>query len=184
MTRIISGAAKGRTLRVPEKVTRPTSDRIREAVFSSLEHRLGSWHGRCVYDLFAGSGAFALEAMSRGAGHAVAVERDRRAAEVIRANAASTGLALDVVVLDVAQFVARVPSPPPDVVFVDPPYELSADLLASMLGRLLEQLPGREVLLVVERSARDQASPLPPGLQDIDRRTIGDTTITYARWYG
>ncbi len=184
MTRIISGIAKGRTLKVPEKVTRPTSDRIREAVFSSLEHRLGTWHGRCVYDLFAGSGAFALEAMSRGAAHAVAVERDKRAAEAIRANAASTGLALEVMAVDVAQFVARAPAPPPDLVFADPPYELAADALAAILGQLLRQLPGREVLLVVERPTRDKASPLPPGLQDIDVRVIGDTTITYARWYG
>lgn len=184
MTRIISGSAKGRPLRVPDKVTRPTSDRIREAVFSSLEHRLGSWHGRCVYDLFAGSGAFALEARSRGAAHAVAVERDRRAAEVIRANAAATGLPIDVVAADVAQFVSRAPVPAPDVVFADPPYDVPAADVAQMLGALLAQVQGREVLVVVERPARDAASPLPPGLQDVDVRKLGDTTITYARWYG
>ncbi len=184
MTRIISGSAKGRNLRVPEKVTRPTADRIREAVFSSLEHRLGSWQGLCAYDLFAGSGAFALEAMSRGAAHAIAVERDKRAAEVIRANAASTGLILNVVVSAVEQFTSRVPSPPPDVVFADPPYDLSSEALAGMLGALLQQLQGHEVLLVVERSARDRSSPLPAGLQDIEVRTFGDTTITYGRWYG
>ena len=184
MTRIISGSAKGRTLRVPERGTRPTSDRVREAVFSSLEHRLSSWRGLCVYDLYAGSGALALEALSRGAARAVAVEHDKRSAELIRANAAALGLSLEVVMLDVAKFVARPLAPLPDVVFVDPPYELPAATLAQQLGTLLAQLPEHELLLVVERSARDRESPLPADLDDIDVRTVGETAITYARWYG
>ncbi len=184
MTRIISGSARGRSLRVPEQGTRPTSDRVREAVFSSLEHRLGSWRGLCVYDLYAGSGAFALEALSRGAGQAVAVEHDKRTVEIIRANAAAVGLPLAVVMLDVARFVARPPAPIPDVVFVDPPYEMPAANLARQLGTLLAQLPEHELLLVVERSARDRESPLPADLDEIDVRTIGETAITYARWYG
>ena len=184
MTRIIAGSAKGRLLKVPEKGTRPTSDRVREAIFSSLEHRLGSFAGLTVYDLYAGSGAFALEALSRGAKAAVAVEKDRKAADIIRANAQITGLNIQVVQADVAQFVTRVPNPAPDVVFVDPPYEVPAAVIREQLAALLQQLPDREVLLVVERSARDMESPIPAGCTDIDLRALGETSVTYAHWYG
>lgn len=184
MTRIIAGSAKGRPLRVPDKVTRPTSDRVRESVFSSLEHRLGSLQGLCVYDLYAGSGAFGLEALSRGAASAVLVEQDRRAIDVLKANVNTTGLKASVVGADVAQFVRRRPSPEPDVVFVDPPYDVPAATIRDQLSALLAQLPEHEVLLVVERSARDTASPMPDGCADIDVRTVGDTAITYAHWYG
>ena len=185
MTRIIGGSAKGRVLRVPEHGTRPTSDRVREAVFSSLDHRLGGWSGVTVYDLYAGSGAFALEALSRGAASAVAVERERRAVEAIRANAAACRLPLEVVALDVAAFCQRPPVPVPDLVFVDPPYEVPAETLRGHLGALLGRVPeGHEVLLVVERSARDVESPLPAGCSDIDTRRLGETSVTYAHWYG
>ena len=184
MTRIIAGSAKGRTLQVPDRGTRPTSDRVREAVFSSLEHRLGSLSGTTVYDLYAGSGAFAFEARSRGAVHAVVVEKDRKAADIIRANAETTGLSVTVVQSDVAQFVQRIPSPAPDVVFVDPPYDVPAATVRSQLQALLEQLPDHQVLVVVERSARDPESPIPVGCTDSDVRTIGETAVTFAHWYG
>jgi 16S rRNA (guanine966-N2)-methyltransferase len=184
MTRIIGGSAKGRTLRVPGEGTRPTSDRVREAMFSSLEHRLGTFDGVCLYDLYAGSGAFALEALSRGAGRAVAVELDRGAAALMRANAAACGLSLEVVQSDVARFVERQPRPAPDLIFADPPYELPAFVLREQLATLLRQLPDHDVLVVVERSARDKASPLPDGCVDIDVRKHGETSVTYAHWYG
>ena len=185
MTRIIGGAARGRTLRVPERGTRPTSDRVREAVFSSLEHRLGSWHGLVVLDLYAGSGALALEALSRGAARATVVESDRRAIQVLRANAAATGLAPDVVQADVARYVAQRPAVAPDVVFADPPYEVPAETLRAQLAALLAHLPpDHEVLLVIERSARDRESPVPEGCADVEVRTLGETSITYAHWYG
>ena len=184
MTRIIAGSAKGRTLKVPAQGTRPTSDRVREAIFSSLEHRLGSFTGCCVYDLYAGSGAFGFEARSRGAATAVLVEQDRRAVEVIRSNAASTGLDVQVVATDVAKFVQTLPMPRPDVVFVDPPYELSAAVIRDQLALLLQQCPDHEVLLVVERSSRDQQSPIPHGCAEIDVRKLGETSVIYAHWYG
>mgnify|MGYP003328063596 FL=1 len=184
MTRIIAGIAKGRTLKVPANVTRPTSDRVREAVFSSLEHRLGSLQGLCVYDLYAGSGAFGLEAISRGATTAVLVERDRKAVDIIRQNVQTTGLPATVVAADVAQFVQRPPVPAPDVVFVDPPYDLPAATVRDQLTVLLRQLSDKQILLVVERSARDPESAVPDGCSDIDARTVGDTSITYAHWYG
>lgn len=184
MTRIIGGSAKGRTLRVPEQGTRPTSDRVREAVFSSLEHRLGGFNGRCVYDLYAGSGAFALEALSRGAARAVAVERDRKAASIIRANAEACRLTPEIVQSDVARFVERTPAPEPDLIFADPPYDLPSADLRQQLEAILRQLPDREVLLVIERSARDADSPVPAGCTDIDVRRHGETSVTYAHWYG
>lgn len=184
MTRIIGGSAKGRPLRVPSEGTRPTSDRVREAMFSSLEHRLGSFAGVCVYDLYAGSGAFALEALSRGAGRALAVERDRGASMLMRANAEACGLSLEIVQSDVARFVERQPTPAPDLIFADPPYDLPATTLREQLATLLAQLPNHEVLVVVERSARDKASPLPDGCGDIDIRKHGETSVTYAHWYG
>ena len=184
MTRIIAGNAKGRALKVPDRGTRPTSDRVREAVFSSLEHRLGSFAGLCIYDLYAGSGAFGLEAMSRGAASAVLVEKDRKAVDIIRTNVQNSGLQATVVAADVAQFVGRPPQPPPDVVFVDPPYELPAETVQQQLAALLAQLPDHEVLLVVERSARDNASPIPAGCTEVDVRRVGETTVTYAHWYG
>ena len=184
MTRIIGGTAKGRTLRVPEQGTRPTSDRVREAVFSSLEHRLGGFHGVCIWDLYAGSGAFALESLSRGARRAVAVERDRAALAIIRANAETCRLPLEIVQADVSKFVALAPSPAPDLVFADPPYELPAAELREVLTTLLGQMPDHEVLLVIERSARDRESAIPDGCTDIDIRKHGETAVTYAHWYG
>lgn len=184
MTRIIGGSAKGRTLRVPEQGTRPTSDRVREAMFSSLEHRLGSFSGCTVWDLYAGSGAFALEALSRGAARAVAVERDRRAVAILRANAAACHLQPEVVQADVAAFVQRPPALAPDLVFADPPYDLPAAVLRGQLEAVVSAFPGHELLLVVERSSRDSESPLPEGCTDVDARRLGETTVTYAHWYG
>src|SRR5206468_6171559 len=93
VTRIVGGAAGGRRIGVPAgSGTRPTADRVREALFSSLESEFGSFHGLAVLDLYAGSGAIGLEALSRGAAQTVLVESDRRAAEVIAANVRAVGL--------------------------------------------------------------------------------------------
>jgi 16S rRNA (guanine966-N2)-methyltransferase len=120
--RIIAGALRGRRLQTPEGVaTRPTADRMRETLFSMLASRLGSFEGLRVADLFAGSGALGLEALSRGAAFACFVEHDRRALGAIRANIASLG------VEDRAQVLARsaltLPQAEPfDLIFADPPY--------------------------------------------------------------
>lgn len=98
MSRIVAGQAGGRLLRVPAKGTRPTSERVREAVFSRLEHT-GAVAGARVLDLYAGSGALGLEAMSRGADGAVLVESGKDAARICRANAAALGLAARVEVV-------------------------------------------------------------------------------------
>ncbi|SNS07476.1 16S rRNA (guanine966-N2)-methyltransferase [Sphingomonas laterariae] len=131
--RIIAGQWRGRTIAAPAgDSTRPTSDRTREALFSMLASRLGSFEGLRVADFFAGSGALGLEAMSRGAGEATFVEQDRKAADVLRANAARLGAKVDVR----AQAVATLGpcSQPHDLLMFDPPYA------SGGAGALLERL--------------------------------------------
>ncbi len=141
MTRIIAGAAGGRRLSTPPgAATRPTSDRVREAVFSALESAVGSWAGLRFLDLFAGSGAVGLEAVSRGAAHAMLVEQHRRTAAVARGNVRTLGFAVvEVVTARAEVFVQRPPAQPYDVVFLDPPYTLGNDAVGELLGQLVAQ---------------------------------------------
>ena len=126
MTRIIAGAARGRRLKVPSDGTRPTTDRVREALFARLDHLLGGFAGARVLDLFAGSGALGLEAASRGASAVVLVERDRRAAAVARANAATVGApGVEIAAMTVAGYLAGAPRPF-DLVLADPPYGVTS----------------------------------------------------------
>lgn len=183
MTRIIAGSARGRSLKVPASA-RPTADRVRESVFTALEHRLGSFEGLSVLDLFAGSGALALEALSRGAASAMAVESDRKAADVIRNNAQALGLPLRLHVQDALKAVA-VSSPAAfDVVFADPPYE---GLREEQVSALVHDLIGNGWLaeggwLVLERSSRKPKLALPPGAVEVQERKYGDTTVILACW--
>ena len=120
--RIIAGQFRGRPLEAPPGIaTRPTADRVREALFSMLTSRLGSFEGLRVADLYAGSGALGLEAISRGAGHATFVENDSRAAAAIKANAERLGVADRVRILG-GSALALPRSDPFDLVFADPPY--------------------------------------------------------------
>ena len=138
MTRIIAGAARGRRLAVPPGAgTRPTSDRAREALFSTLESLLGAWAGRRVLDLYAGSGAVGLEALSRGAAHALLVESDARAARTLAANVATLGLRRRRGAARPGRAGRRpgLPGPAYDVVFADPPYDLADDELRDGAGR-------------------------------------------------
>ncbi|GIG27602.1 RsmD family RNA methyltransferase [Cellulomonas marina] len=180
MTRLVAGTAGGRTLRVPARGTRPTSERVREALFSRLEH-LDVVAGARVLDLYAGSGALGLEAASRGAAHVVLVEAARAAAEVCRANAASTGLADRVrVVADRAErVVAHPPAQPWDLVLVDPPYELGEEDLGRVLDAVAPALaPGAVVL--VERSTRTPEPTWGPDLVRFDERAYGETRVWFA----
>ena len=119
MTRIIGGAAGGRRITTPRgAATRPTSDRVREALFSAIESWCGSLHGLRFLDLYAGSGAVGLEAWSRGAGVVTLVEQDRRTAALIADNARTIGCAsADVVTGSVHATLHRPPSAPYDVAF-------------------------------------------------------------------
>jgi 16S rRNA (guanine966-N2)-methyltransferase len=182
MTRIIGGTAGGRRITTPTgQHTRPTTDRVREALFSSIEAWCGSLSGLRFLDLYAGSGAVGLEAWSRGAGVVTLVESDRRTARLISTNASSLGFArAEVLALPSAAALGRAPSAPYDVAFLDPPYPLTeealaADLLALASGWLV---PG--AMVVVERSTRSPAPSWPAGLVAERSKKYGETTL----WYG
>lgn len=184
MTRIIAGVARGRRLAVPPRGTRPTSDRVREALFSMLESRLAAdgevWPSQTVLDLFAGSGALGLEALSRGAGHAVLVESDREAARIARANAEALGLPAVVVARSV-RAPGQPTGAPATVVLADPPYDWASGEVAEVLRRLATGgWIAAGALVVVERSARDDDSPL-PGVTAPSRRAFGSTALWYGR---
>ena len=183
MTRIIGGAAGGRRLKAPAGAqTRPTSDRVREALFSSLDSGLGSLAGLRFLDLYAGSGAVGLEARSRGAGVVTLVEQDRRTAGLIRDNLRALGFTqVEVVAGSVARVLAAPPRAPYDVVFLDPPYTLATEDVVADLATLLEQgwlAPG--AVVVVERSTRSGELPWPAGLVLDRMKKYGETTL----WYG
>ncbi|GAA4345244.1 16S rRNA (guanine(966)-N(2))-methyltransferase RsmD [Angustibacter luteus] len=181
MTRIIAGVARGRRLQVPAgRDTRPTSDRVREALFSRLEHHrvLG---GAAVLDLYAGSGALGLEALSRGAASAVLVESDRATAALVRRNAETLGLnGASVLAAPVARVLAR-PGSPVDLVLADPPYPLGEDDLAAVLGLLVTNgWLAEAAVVVVERSARSPEPAWPTGLVLSDERSYGETRLWFA----
>lgn len=180
MTRVVAGTVGGRSLEVPPKGTRPTSERVREALFSRLGH-LGVLDGARVLDLYAGSGALGIEAVSRGAVHATLVEHARVAADVCRRNARALGLAdrVAVVAERAERFVARSVAAPWDLVLVDPPYEVSdEDLALVLLGVAVALDP--DAVLVVERAARSTEPAWPPGVERFDVRAYGDTRVWFA----
>jgi 16S rRNA (guanine966-N2)-methyltransferase len=183
VTRIIAGEAGGRRLRTPAGVsTRPTSDRVREALFSAIDSELGSISGLRFLDLFAGSGAVGLEARSRGAGLVTLVEQDRRSAAVIRENIRTLGFSgVQVNTSAVARALTHPAGTPYDIAFLDPPYDLAAAELLEVLGSLVSGAwlaPG--ALVIVERSSRDPDLVWPAGLVGDRSRRYGETTL----WYG
>ena len=182
MTRIISGFAGSLTLTVPKTGTRPTTDRVREAVFSALESR-DLLDGARVLDLYAGTGALGLEAASRGAADVTLVDHARDAAAVLRRNAervlhaAPAGARPNI--RAVAQTVRAYllgASSSWDVVFIDPPYDVTGATLVGDLELLVPRL-APDAVVVVERPARDAEPAWPAGLT-LDRRSAyGETTI-------
>jgi len=183
MTRIIAGTAGGHRLQAPAgRETRPTSDRVREAVFSRLEHD-GLLDGTRVLDLYAGSGALGLEALSRGAGSAVLVEQGQGAARTIRRNLGATGLQQAQVIADRVERVLARPLEGAafDLVLADPPHLLAEPALAQVLRLLVE---GRwltaDAVVVVERSTRTSEPDWPDGLERFDDRRYGQTRVWFA----
>lgn len=190
MTRVVAGVARGRRLAVPTGTgTRPTSDRAREALFSTLTSMVGAWAGRRVLDLYAGSGAVGLEALSRGADHCLLVESDPRALRTLRANIETVGLpGAEAHGGRVERLVSGGPpggSPAYDVVFLDPPYDLGADTLGEVLTLLVEQgwLAARAVV-ALERASRDAPWKWPVGLVAQRSRRYGEATLWYGRAAG
>ena len=182
MTRIIGGSAGGRRIDTPRGLhTRPTSDRVREALFSAIESWCGSLAGLRFLDLYAGSGAVGLEAHSRGAGVVTMVEHDRRTAALIGANVKTLGFAqVEVLATTVATTLARSPVAPYDVVFLDPPYPLPNEEVEATLDALVERdwlTPGS--MVVVERSSRGEPPAWPSAIQGTKDRKYGETLLRY-----
>jgi 16S rRNA (guanine966-N2)-methyltransferase len=197
MARVIAGEAGGRRLAVPGgRDTRPTSDRAREGLFATIASIVGSLAGSRVLDLYAGSGAVGLEALSRGAGHVLLVESGARAGRVIRENIAALGLPGAEVIIDrVERVLARGPGGPEapgapaaprgdaryGVVFADPPYALPGDQVSVMLSALADRAwlaPG--ALVIVERATRSGPVRWPDGYVADRARRYGEATF----WYG
>jgi 16S rRNA (guanine966-N2)-methyltransferase len=178
--RVIAGKYGGRRLRSPRgRATRPTSERVREALFSML----GELEGAVVLDLFAGTGALAIEALSRGAARAVLVERDARALAALRANLTELGVQAAQAEVRRGEALAALRNASErretyDLVFVDPPYR-HAGVLGRELGAALPPLlaPGARVVWESDRRTEPPALPLEVQL----RRTYGDTAITIHR---
>jgi 16S rRNA (guanine966-N2)-methyltransferase len=202
VARVIAGEAGGRRLAVPDgRDTRPTSDRAREGLFATISSIVGPLAGARVLDLYAGSGAVGLEALSRGAEHVLLVEHGARAARVIRQNIEVIGLPGAAVIADrVERVLARGPAPAGgqdgtapaggqdgtaqgryDVVFADPPYALADAEVSRILILLAEQgwlAPG--ALVIVERATRSGPVTWPDGFVPDRARRYGEATF----WYG
>ncbi len=182
--RIIAGEHKGaRIFAPPGRDTRPTSDRVRENVFNIV----APWVEEArVLDLYAGSGALGLEALSRGAAHVRFVESDRRAAAVVRRNVEALGLggqggsAVQVSVADVPVVLRGGADQPYDVVLADPPYALDDGALSAVLGALVSGgWLAPAALIVVERAARALPPAWPDGVLELTNRRYGDTAVYY-----
>lgn len=184
MTRLIAGTAGGRRLEVPASGTRPTADRVREALFSALDHDPGL-DGAAVLDVCAGSGALGLEALSRGADDAVFVESDRRAAGVLRRNVAAVGLGGTVLAGRAGTVLAGAAPREFDVVLLDPPYAVADDEITGWLTAAAGHgwlAAGAEV--VVERARSSGDLTWPAGFDPGRARRYGDTVLHRARYTG
>lgn len=180
MTRIIAGAYGGRRISTPKgDATRPTSDRVREALFSSLESELGGFGGVTVLDLFAGSGALGLESMSRGADAVTFVDSDARAIGAVRANVRDLGIErAQVIKASAAAYVERDDHAGADLVFVDPPYAMATAVVADLVLSIARRSP--DALFVVERSTRDPFA-WPEGVEGFRSKKYGETTLWFGR---
>jgi 16S rRNA (guanine966-N2)-methyltransferase len=180
--RIVAGRAKGRRLAAAANATRPTSDRAREGLFNSLAALL-DLDGARVLDLFAGTGAVGLEALSRGADAAVFVESDRAAAEVLRRNVETVGLpGARIVKRTVTAFLQDDPDRPFDLVFADPPYAFADTALAEMLATVVGNgWLADDAVVVIERSARGPELRWPEGLEGLRERRYGEGVLWYGR---
>lgn len=181
MTRVIAGIHRGRELKVPKSVTRPTSSKVREAIYSAVEHALSGLTDLRVLDLYAGSGAYAIEAMSRGAAEAVAIEKDPRAAQIIKLNAENLKLEnFRTVTMDVVTALhGDSKFGKFDLVFIDPPYATKDETISDLLHQLTVGWLNDGALVVVERAKGSNISP-PKKITEFAKKVYGDTSV----WYG
>lgn len=174
--RIVAGKAGGRRIDVPQKGTRPMSERVRESVFSALE-TLFDFPGARVLDLYSGSGSLGLEAWSRGAEHVTFVESDRNAARMLRQNAANVGLAgVRVEQVRAESFASGAPDEPYDLVLVDPPYAMEHEKLQALLNDLA-RWTAPEGLIILERQSRSPEPTWNPPLEPFRTRSYGGTVV-------
>lgn len=184
--RIVAGEAKGRRLFSPPNNTRPTSDRVREALFNTLSNLL-DWPQTTVLDLYAGSGAVGLEAASRGARHVTLVEKLPAAVSCVRKNKQLLGEKAAQVEVHrgsaqaFLEKTSQAPSVPFDFVFMDPPYDQVAEDIPAILELLVEnEWVAEGSVIVVERSGRDDAIDWPEEYEEYRTRNYGETAIDIA----
>ena len=182
--RIIAGVAKGRTLASVAGATRPTSDRAREGSFSSLMSEFGDFLGLSFLDLFAGSGAIGLEALSRGAVLVHAVERDESACKTIRANTELIGKTVGefhLYPMSAHKFLEMPATTSYNIIYIDPPYDFSSKELDLLLIQLLAGgFIRADGLVAVERAAKAETLKWPVGYQPLRERKYGQALIYYA----
>jgi 16S rRNA (guanine966-N2)-methyltransferase len=183
--RIIAGLAKGRTIDAVASSTRPTSDRAREALFSTLTSEFGEFDGLHVLDLYAGTGAIALEALSRGAALVHAVEKDDSAAKAITSNwenlkSASCPGIFHLYSMNVHRFLEDKAAQTYHFIYIDPPYEVDdVDVIETLIqlrdGGFIDQ----QALIAIERNSRVKEISWPEGLEEIRQKKYGQATIFY-----
>jgi 16S rRNA (guanine966-N2)-methyltransferase len=184
--RIIAGLAKGRNLISPSGATRPTSDRAREALFSTLESEFGSINDLTFLDLYCGSGAVGAEALSRGAAVVYAVDNDEKATNVARQNFALleniSGIGTtSVITSSVGKFLDKTSELQFDVVFLDPPYDLPNNEIEKTLSSLVKNgFLKSSAVIAIERDSKSKRLNWPLGLKELKERKYGAATIFYA----
>jgi 16S rRNA (guanine(966)-N(2))-methyltransferase RsmD len=176
--RIVAGSLGGRVIRAPAgAATRPTSEKVREAIFAILPEVAGLH----VLDLYAGSGALGLEALSRGAAHATFVDSGKPALAAVRANVAALGVSerAAIIASDAAAFARRPPPAPWQLVFVDPPY--ASDLAERAVAAIPPTHLAPEAVIVIEHDRRHTPPDAIGSLLRTDQRRYGDTLVSFYR---
>lgn len=183
--RIIAGLAKGRPISAVASATRPTSDRAREALFSTLASEFGEFEGLHVLDLYAGTGAIALEALSRGAAIVHAVEKDEAAAKAISDNYDSIKSSLfpgifHLYSMGVHKFLADKSQYQYHIIYIDPPYDVDDIDIVETLVQLKENgFLHPQALIAIERNSRTKEISWPYGYEEIRVKVYGQATIFY-----
>lgn len=186
--RIIAGVAKGRSLSSVAGATRPTSDRAREAIFSTLTSEFGDFLGLQILDLFAGSGAMGLEALSRGASLVHCVEKDDAAAKTISTNASLVQKAQPVGVfhlfhMSAQKFVEGTPQNQYHFIYIDPPYDFSDSEISTILEKLHENSFFKDgAVIAIERASKTKQPVWPQGYEPSRTKVYGQASIYYANY--
>lgn len=186
--RIIAGVARGRVLGTVAEATRPTSDRAREGLFSSLASEFGSFEGLHVLDLFGGSGAISLESLSRGASIVHTVEKDEQALKTIENNyelvkKSQPAGSFALFGMSALRFLGDAPKSIYHLVYIDPPYDFSNESVVEVLNKLHEgNFLSSDAFIAVERTARGAQFNWPPVFAPARERNYGQATIYYANY--